>query len=92
MKVRLASGSNPTYTHTGTAIAFIISKLPGERAEASSLRPTAGEQFTNRPGLRLRIVRIMSGSTSGGPGPNCEIDVMGQVRTSRPLAQAGETV
>ena len=27
----------------------------------------------------------MSGSTSSGPGPNCEIDVMGQVRTNRIL-------
>jgi hypothetical protein len=48
-----------TYAHTGTAVAFIISKLPGERGEAlfiamTALVPTAGEQFTKRPGLRLR--------------------------------------
>jgi hypothetical protein len=51
-----------TYTRTGTAIAFIISELPGERAEAhfiamAALVPMAGEQFTNRPGLRLRVVQ-----------------------------------
>ena len=50
-----------TYAHTGTAVASIISELPGERAEAlfiamAALVPTAGEQFT--PGLRLRVVRI----------------------------------
>ena len=37
-----------TYAHPGTAIAFIISELPGERAEAlfiamAALVPTAGE-------------------------------------------------
>ena len=51
-----------TYTQTGTAVTFIISELPGERAEAlfiakAALVPTAGEQFTNRPGLRLRVAR-----------------------------------
>ena len=51
-----------TYAHPGTAIAFIISELPGERAEAlfiamAALVPTAGGQFTNRPGLRLRVAR-----------------------------------
>ena len=34
LMVRLASGKAATYAHTGTAIAFIISELPGERAEA----------------------------------------------------------
>jgi hypothetical protein len=49
-----------TYAHTGTAVAFIISELPGERAEAlffiamAALVSTAGEQFTNRPG-QLRV-------------------------------------
>jgi hypothetical protein len=51
-----------TYAHTGTAVAFIISELPGERAEALFIAkaawvPTAGEQVTNRPGLRLRVTR-----------------------------------
>jgi hypothetical protein len=37
-----------TYAHRGTAVAFIISELPGERAEAlfiamAPLVPTAGE-------------------------------------------------
>ena len=37
-----------TYTRTGTAVPFIISELPGERAEAlfiamAALVPTAGE-------------------------------------------------
>ena len=46
-RVRLASGA-ATYAHTGTAVAFIISELPGERAEAlfiamAALVPTAGE-------------------------------------------------
>jgi len=55
-----------TYAHTGTAVAFIISELPGERAEAlffiamAALVPTAGEQFTNHqqtraPGCVSRI-------------------------------------
>ena len=57
--VRLATGKAATYAPPGTAVAFIISELPGERAEAlfiakAALVPTAGEQFTNRPGLRLR--------------------------------------
>ena len=60
--MRLASGVAATYTHPGTAVAFNISELPGERAEAlfiakAALVPTAGEQFTNRPGLRLRVAR-----------------------------------
>jgi len=51
-----------TYARTGTAVAFIISELPGERAEAlfiakAALVPTAGGQFTNRPGHRLRVAR-----------------------------------
>ena len=41
-----------TYPHTGTAVAFIISELPGERAEAlfiamAALVPTAGKQSAN---------------------------------------------
>ena len=57
LMVRLASGKAATYAHTGTAIAFIISELPGERAEAlfiamAALVPTAGEhseiQFDRR--------------------------------------------
>jgi len=41
-------GKAATYAHTGTAVAFIISELPGERAEAllfsmAALVPTAGE-------------------------------------------------
>jgi hypothetical protein len=54
-----------TYAHTGTAVAFIISELPGERAEAlffiamAALVPTAGEQFTNhQQGHRLRVAHI----------------------------------
>jgi hypothetical protein len=44
-----------TYTRTGTEVAFIISELPGERAEAlfiamAALVPTAGEQFTTDQG------------------------------------------
>ena len=40
-------GKAPTYAHTGTAVAFIISELPGERAEVlfiamAALVPTAG--------------------------------------------------
>jgi hypothetical protein len=31
---QLASGKAATYTRTGTDVAFIISELPGERAEA----------------------------------------------------------
>jgi hypothetical protein len=51
-----------TYTRTRTAVAFIISELPGGRAEAlfiamAALVSTAGEQFTKRPGLRLRVAR-----------------------------------
>jgi hypothetical protein len=50
------------YAHAGTAVAFIISELPGERAEAlfiamAALVPTAGKQFTNRQGLMLRVAR-----------------------------------
>jgi hypothetical protein len=42
-------GEAATYAHTKTAVAFIISELPGERAEAlfiamAALVPTAGEQ------------------------------------------------
>jgi hypothetical protein len=42
------TGKAATYAHTGTAVAFIISELPGERAEAffismAALVPTAGE-------------------------------------------------
>jgi hypothetical protein len=42
---------------------LIISELPGERAEAlfiamAALVPTAGEQFTNRQGLMLRVAHI----------------------------------
>ena len=49
------AGKAATYAHTGTAVAFIISELPGERAEAlfiamAALVPTAGEQFTNNQG------------------------------------------
>ena len=52
------AGKAATYTHPETAVAFIISELPGERAEAlfiamAALVPTAGEHFTYRPGLRL---------------------------------------
>jgi hypothetical protein len=47
------AGEASTYAHTGTAVAFIISELPGERAEAlfiamAALVSTAGEQFTNQ--------------------------------------------
>jgi hypothetical protein len=50
-----AGGIAATYTRTGTDVAFIISELPGERAEAlffamAALVSTAGEQFTNEPG------------------------------------------
>jgi hypothetical protein len=43
------AGQAATYAHTGTAVAFIISELPGERAEAlfiamAALVPTAGGQ------------------------------------------------
>ena len=62
VKVPLASGKAGTYAHTGTAVTSIISELPGERAEAlfiamAALVPTAGEQFTNNQGLRLRVAR-----------------------------------
>jgi len=45
------AGKAATYTRTGTAVASVISELPGERAEAlfiamAALVPTAGEQFT----------------------------------------------
>jgi hypothetical protein len=54
------AGKAATYAHTRSALAFIISELPGERAEAlliamAALVPTAGEQSTKRPGLRLRV-------------------------------------
>ena len=62
MKVRWPAGEAAPYPRTGIAVAFIISELPGERAEAlfiamAALVPTAGEQFTNRPGLKLRVAR-----------------------------------
>jgi hypothetical protein len=34
VKVRWPAGEAATYAHRGTAVAFIISELPGERAEA----------------------------------------------------------
>jgi hypothetical protein len=42
-----------TYTRAGTAVAFIISELPGERAEAlfiamAAVVPTAGEQSAHK--------------------------------------------
>ena len=45
--LRLPS-AGATYTHPGTTVTFIISELPGERAEAlfiamAALVPTAGE-------------------------------------------------
>jgi hypothetical protein len=49
VKVRLANGkAGATYAHTRSAVAFIISELPGEHAEAlfiamAALVPTAGE-------------------------------------------------
>jgi hypothetical protein len=51
-------GKAATYAHTRTAIASIITELPGERAEAlfiamAALVPTAGEQF---PVLMLRAL------------------------------------
>src|SRR6516225_3919207 len=60
--VRLASGA-ATYTNTETAVPFIISELPGERAEAlfiamAALVPTAGEHIeiqTNFYGLGLPL-------------------------------------
>ena len=59
------AGKTVTYARTGTAVAFIISELPGERAEAlfiamAALVPTAGEQFTNRQGLRLRCRAVFN--------------------------------
>jgi hypothetical protein len=55
------AGKAATYAHTGTAVGFIISELPGERAEAfiamAAWVPTAGDQFTNQPGLRRRAAR-----------------------------------
>jgi hypothetical protein len=58
-EVQLANGTEATYTHTGTAVAFIISELPGERAEAlfiamAALVPTAGEQSARQVRLSLR--------------------------------------
>ena len=54
------SGAPATYARRGTAVAYVISELPGERAEAlfiamAALVPTAGEQFT--PELRARVAR-----------------------------------
>jgi hypothetical protein len=51
-----------TYAHTGTAVACIISELPGGRAEALFIAmaawvPTAGEQFTNNQGSGRVVVR-----------------------------------
>ena len=59
------AGKAATYAHTETALAFISSELPGERAEAlfiamAALVPTAGEQFTNRQGLRLRCRAVFN--------------------------------
>ena len=56
------------YARTGTAVAFIISELPGERAEAlfiamAALVPTAGKQSTTRPGLMLREARYSGRKT-----------------------------
>ena len=56
-----------TYTRTGTAVASIISELPGERAEAlfvamAAFVPTAGEQCTSRQGQPLvRSVPAVTG-------------------------------
>jgi hypothetical protein len=52
-----SAGVAATYAHTGTAVAFIISELPGGRAEAlfiamAALVPTAGEPH------QPRVVRI----------------------------------
>ena len=52
-QLRAPHGKAATYAYTGTAIAFIISELPGERAEAlfiamAALVPTAGEQSVHR--------------------------------------------
>jgi hypothetical protein len=56
------AGKTATYTRTGTAVLFFISELPGERAEALFIAkaawvPTAGKQFTIRPGLLPRVAR-----------------------------------
>jgi hypothetical protein len=63
--VKWPAGKAATYTHPGTAVAFIISELPGERAEAlfiamAALVPTAGEQFTNDQGSGLRVARVQA--------------------------------
>src|SRR6516165_3368380 len=67
--VRLASGA-ATYTNTETAVPFIISELPGERAEAlfitmAALVPTAGErsetQFDTWSAARSSIAAIFRG-------------------------------
>src|SRR6516162_4788078 len=57
-----------TYTHTETAVAFGISELPGERAEAllycnGSVGAHGGRAITNRPWLRLRAVRYSARET-----------------------------
>ena len=47
------------------------------------------------PVLLCAVQRVMSGLTASGPGPNCEIDVMGQRTKSlrdSPLRGAGELI
>jgi hypothetical protein len=58
------AGKAATYAHTGTAVAFIISELPGERAEAlfianGSVCAHGGRAFRNS---------IWQGRRTGAPG------------------------
>jgi hypothetical protein len=63
LKVRWLAGKVATYARTGSAVAFNISELPGERAEAlfiamAALVPTAGEQINH--------IRLWSPSSQEG--------------------------
>ena len=56
------AGEAAPYPRTGIAVAFIISELPGERAEAlfiamAALVPTAGKRSAKQIRLSLRVAR-----------------------------------
>ena len=62
MKVRWPAGEAAPYPRTGIAVAFIISELPGERAEAlfiakAALVPTAGKRSAKQIRFSLRVAR-----------------------------------
>ena len=63
-RCRWLGGKVATYARTGSAVAFNISELPGERAEAlfiamAALVPTAGEQINH---IRLWSPSLQEGT------------------------------